>query len=75
VPVSSFGDAPLTGFVVPPESPDALVSEIRRLAAESPTARAERGSRARAHIVDNFAMGHAIHRYVALYGSLASQGH
>jgi len=74
---TDVGDAKLivgdTGLVVGPESPDALVSAIRKLAAESPTARAERGSRARARIVDNFAMGHAIHRYVELYGSLASQ--
>jgi glycosyltransferase involved in cell wall biosynthesis len=76
---TDVGDAKLivgdTDFVVPPESPDALVSAIRRLAAESPTARAERGSRARAHIVDNFAMGHAIERYVELYESLGSQRH
>jgi len=74
---TDVGDAKLivgdTGLVVGPESPDALASAIRKLAAESPTARAERGSRARARIVDNFAMGHAIHRYVELYGSLASQ--
>jgi len=74
---TDVGDAKLivgdTGLVVGPENPDALASAIRKLAAESPTARAERGSRARARIVDNFAMGHAIHRYVELYGSLASQ--
>jgi glycosyltransferase involved in cell wall biosynthesis len=74
---TDVGDAKLivgdTGLVVGPESPDALASAIRKLAAESSTARAERGSRARARIVDNFAMGHAIHRYVELYGSLASQ--
>jgi len=74
---TDVGDAKLivgdTGLVVGPESPDALASAIRKLAAESPTARAERGSRARARIVDNFAMGRAIQRYVELYGSLASQ--
>jgi glycosyltransferase involved in cell wall biosynthesis len=74
---TDVGDAKLivgdTGFVVPPENPDALAAAIRRLAGESAIARAERGNRARARIVENFAMGHVIHRYVELYGSLASQ--
>jgi glycosyltransferase involved in cell wall biosynthesis len=63
-----------TGFVVPPQGPDALIAAIRTLAAESETARAQRGSRARARIVENFAMGHAVQRYVDLYRSLGSQG-
>jgi glycosyltransferase involved in cell wall biosynthesis len=75
---TDVGDAKLivgdTGFIVPPESPDALAVVIRKLAAEAPTARAERGSRARARIVENFAMGQAIQRYMELYGSLGSQG-
>jgi glycosyltransferase involved in cell wall biosynthesis len=73
---TDVGDAKLiigdTGLVVPPESPDALAAAIRTLAAESATARAERGSKARARIVENFAMRHAIERYVDLYGSLGS---
>ena len=73
---TDVGDAKLivgdTGFVVPPESPDALAAAIRTLAAESATARAERASRARARIVENFAMRQAIHRYLDLYGSLGS---
>jgi glycosyltransferase involved in cell wall biosynthesis len=74
---TDVGDAKLivddTGLVVPSGSPDALAAAIRTLAAEPPAARAERGSRARARIVENFAMGHAIHAYVELYGSLGSQ--
>ena len=74
---TDVGDAKLivgdAGLVVPPGSPDALAAAIRTLAAESPAARAERGSRARARIVENFAMGHAIERYVELYESLGSQ--
>jgi glycosyltransferase involved in cell wall biosynthesis len=73
---TDVGDAKLivgdTGLVVPPGSPDGLAAAIRTLAAESPAARAERGSRARARIVENFAMGHAIERYVGLYESLGS---
>src|SRR5438034_5467533 len=70
---TDVGDAKLivgdAGLVVPPESPDALVAAIRTLAGESVTARAERGSKARARIVENFAMRHAIRRYVDLYAS------
>jgi glycosyltransferase involved in cell wall biosynthesis len=73
---TDVGDAKLivgdTGLVVPPESPDALAAAIRRLAAESATARAERGSRARVRIVENFAMPRAVQRYADLYESLLS---
>src|SRR5262249_14488091 len=71
---TDVGDAKLivadTGLVVPPESPDALAAAIRTLAAESAAARAERGSKARARIVENFAMPRAVQRYVDLYQSL-----
>jgi glycosyltransferase involved in cell wall biosynthesis len=74
---TDVGDAKLiigdTGLVVPPESPDALAAAIRQLAGESATARAERGSRARARIAENFKLEHAIRRYVELYASLGSQ--
>jgi len=74
---TDVGDAKLivgdTGLVVPPERPDALAAAIRTLAGESAMVRAERGSRARARIVENFAMGQAIQRYVELYESLGSQ--
>jgi glycosyltransferase involved in cell wall biosynthesis len=73
---TNVGDAKLivgdTGLVVPPERPDALAAAIGTLAAESATARAERGSRARARIVENFAMPCAVQRYVDLYESLGS---
>ena len=74
---TDVGDAKLiigdTGLVVPPENPDALAAAIRQLAGESATARAERGSRARARIAENFTLEHAIRRYVELYASLGSQ--
>jgi glycosyltransferase involved in cell wall biosynthesis len=73
---TDVGDAKLivgdTGLVMPPESPEALAAAIRTLAAESATARAERGGKARARIVENFTMTRATQRYVDLYGSLAS---
>ena len=73
---TDVGDAKLivgdTGVVVPPESPDSLAAAIRTLAAESAAARAERGRKARARIVENFAMRGAVQRYLDLYESLGS---
>jgi glycosyltransferase involved in cell wall biosynthesis len=73
---TDVGDAKLivgdTGVVVPPEDPVALAAGIRTLAGESAAARAERGARARARIVENFALAGAVERHVQLYASLAS---
>jgi glycosyltransferase involved in cell wall biosynthesis len=73
---TEVGDAKLivgdTGVVVPPEDPVALAAGIRALAGESAAARAERGTRARARIVENFALAGAVERHVQLYASLAS---
>jgi glycosyltransferase involved in cell wall biosynthesis len=74
---TDVGDAALivgdTGLVVPPSGPAALAAAIRTLAYEPAAARAERGARARARIVENFAMGRAVARYAELYASLASR--
>jgi glycosyltransferase involved in cell wall biosynthesis len=73
---TDVGDAKLivgdTGVVVPPEDPVALAAGIRALAGESAAARAERGTRARARIVENFALAGAVERHMQLYASLAS---
>jgi glycosyltransferase involved in cell wall biosynthesis len=73
---TDVGDAKLilgdTGLVVPPEDPVALAAGIRTLAGESAAARAARGARARARIVENFALAGAVERHVQLYASLAS---
>jgi glycosyltransferase involved in cell wall biosynthesis len=63
-----------TGLVVPADDSTALASAIRTLAAESKATRAERGVRARARIVENFAMADAIARYLALYRTLLAEG-
>jgi glycosyltransferase involved in cell wall biosynthesis len=73
---TDVGDARLiigaTGLVVPPARADALAGAIRTLTGESPAERAERADRARARIVDNFALGGAVRRHAELYASLAS---
>jgi len=71
---TDVGDATLilgdTGLVVPPENPGALAAAVRTLVQEPAAARADRRIRARARIVDNFAMAHAVQRYADLYTSL-----
>ena len=73
---TDVGDAKLivgdSGLVVPPENPHALAAAIRALAAEPAAARAERRQKARARIVEQFAMAHAIQRYGELYASLGA---
>lgn len=73
---TDVGDAKLilgdTGLVVPPENPHALAAAIRALATEPAPARAERRRKARARIVEQFAMAHAIQRYGELYASLGA---
>jgi glycosyltransferase involved in cell wall biosynthesis len=73
---TDVGDAKLivgdTGVVVPLEDPVALAAGIRTLAGEPAAARAERSARARARIVENFALAGAVERHVQLYASLAS---
>ncbi|MGA7486583.1 MAG: glycosyltransferase [Xanthobacteraceae bacterium] len=67
---TDVGDANLivgdTGLVVPPEDPDALVAAFRALAGESAATRAERASRARARIVENFGLAGANRRHIQL---------
>jgi glycosyltransferase involved in cell wall biosynthesis len=71
---TNVGDAKLivgdTGLVVPPENSTALAAAIRTLAREPEIARAVRGAKARARVVENFTMTHAIQRYMELYASL-----
>ena len=60
-----------SGLIVPPRDPRALADAIRTLADESAVARSQRGARARAYIVENFAMRGAVGRFAELYRSLA----
>jgi glycosyltransferase involved in cell wall biosynthesis len=73
---TDVGDAKLivgdTGLVVPPEDSLALAAAIRTLAGESAAARAARGVRARARILEDFALAGAVERHVQLYTWLAS---
>jgi glycosyltransferase involved in cell wall biosynthesis len=71
---TDVGDARLiigdTGLVVAANDPPALAEAMRTLARESAAARAERGARARARIVENFSLAQAVRRYRELYDSL-----
>jgi len=63
-----------SGLIVPPRDPHALAAAIRTLAQQTASARAERGRRARARVVDNFAIKRAVERYVEIYKSLENPG-
>jgi glycosyltransferase involved in cell wall biosynthesis len=60
-----------SGLIVPPRDPRALAAAIRVLAEEPQETRADRGARARRHIVANFSMAQAMQRYSELYGSFS----
>jgi len=60
-----------SGLIVPARDPQALAGALRTLAQEPTMVRAERGKRARARIVENFAMARAVARFAGLYASLA----
>ena len=66
-PARSSADA---GLIVPVRDPPALAAALATLAKEPATVRAERGKRARARIVENFAMARAVARFAGLYASL-----
>jgi glycosyltransferase involved in cell wall biosynthesis len=59
-----------SGMIVPARDPRALAQAIGTLVAEPVAFRAQRGIRARAHIVDNFTMRKATERFMQLYLSL-----
>jgi glycosyltransferase involved in cell wall biosynthesis len=59
-----------SGLIVPARDPQALAGALATLAQEPATVRAERGKRARARIVEQFAMAPAVARFAGLYASL-----
>ena len=59
-----------SGLIVPARDPQALAAALRDFAQEPATVRAERGKRARARIVEHFAMAPAVARFAGLYASL-----
>jgi glycosyltransferase involved in cell wall biosynthesis len=63
-----------SGLIVPPRDPRALAAAIREIAREEAATRSERGARARARIVENFAMNRAVGRFAELYRSLIDGG-
>jgi glycosyltransferase involved in cell wall biosynthesis len=63
-----------SGLIVPARDPRALAAAIREIAREGAATRSERGARARARIVENFAMNRAAGRFAELYRSLIDGG-
>jgi len=71
---TDVGDARLivgdSGLVVPPGDARALAAAIRTLSREPVMARAERAAKARARIVEQFALAGAVRRFGELYAAL-----
>jgi glycosyltransferase involved in cell wall biosynthesis len=59
------------GGIVPPRDPAALAAAWARIAALAPAARAALGLRARARIVENYALDRIVAQYEALYDEIA----
>lgn len=76
--VTDVGDAAWVvgdiGQVVPPSDPDALAAALGKLIALGTGARAQLGEKARARIIDNFAIDQIVKRYDALYQQIAAGG-
>jgi glycosyltransferase involved in cell wall biosynthesis len=76
--VTDVGDAALivgeTGFVVPPERPEAMAQALESLLAEPEAQRAERGRLARERIEANYSMEAIGARYDALWESVVQKG-
>jgi glycosyltransferase involved in cell wall biosynthesis len=71
---TDVGDAALivgdAGLLVPPRDPHALAQAVASLMRESLDQRTERGTRARAHIADNFSLARARERFAEIYAGL-----
>jgi glycosyltransferase involved in cell wall biosynthesis len=71
---TAVGDAPIiigdTGVIVPPRDPGAFADAARALMRESRDQRAERGTRARRRIVENYSLERAQRRFAEIYASL-----
>ena len=79
VPIATdVGDAALivgnAGYVVAPGDHSAVAAAIAAEAIRPPADRMSRGERARARIVDNFSLAHAVDNYERLYLSLPGVG-
>ena len=62
-----------TGFLVPPENPDALANAILALSQEPPERRTQRGAQARTRIVENYSLAQAQQRFADLYATLLEE--
>lgn len=57
----------VTGFIVPPQNPDALAEAMRRITGLSESDRQQMESAARQHIVENYSIEHVVNLWEQLY--------
>lgn len=65
----------VTGFLVPPEDPEALAHAMARVVALTPDQRTAMGMRGRTTVVESYSLENVVSQWERLYSEIASHSH